>query len=121
MRSMTALGMLVALTVAAAFPSHADASIEPLVMTFEAAPQVKTGNLVLVFPVAIKLDSARIEIFDGHKKKVQIERLEPGRSDIEVNVPLKTPLSPGIYTVKWRAVSVGGKRVRGAYNFNVDP
>jgi methionine-rich copper-binding protein CopC len=116
-----ALGVIIALASPIFHPGGAEASLEPLILTFEASPTIPLTNLVLVFPLAINLSSAKIEIVNGQRKRVPIERLQPGSADTEVNVLLKHALPAGLYTVKWRAISAEGKPVKGSYKFNVDP
>jgi methionine-rich copper-binding protein CopC len=99
--------------------SHAN--LEVSVPSFQEYPQVPEMNLVLTFPADVDLSGTSIELIDAHKRRIPIERPELSDNKTDVNVPLKAPLSPGLYTVRWRALSADGHKSQGSYNFNVDP
>lgn len=121
MKTSVKLGAFIALMSMVTLPGVAHASLESTTMMSTIEPDAPDANLVLTFPTGLNLSETRIEVFDERSNRVATEAPEPGRSETELNVPLARPLRPGVYTVKWHAVSVGGRHVQGAYNFNVDP
>ena len=62
-----------------------------------------------------------VELNDENGKKVATGKLAADAKDRkQLIVPLATPLTVGIYTVKWNVVSVDTHRVNGTYSFRVD-
>ena len=47
-------------------------------------------------------------------------KTEPGNASILV-IPIGKPLSPGVYTVRWHAVSVDTHHTQGDFQFTVKP
>jgi methionine-rich copper-binding protein CopC len=97
--------------------ANLDPSMPPLL---EPQPPLD-ANLVLTFPADVNIAGTSIELIDVHNRRIATERPEPGDNKTDVNLPLKAPLAPGVYIVKWRALSVDGRERQGSYSFNVDP
>jgi len=63
----------------------------------------------------VKLTSA-----NGASVPLGPAKTEAGRAAVLI-VPIAKPLSPGVYTVHWRAVSVDTHRTQGDFQFTVRP
>ena len=114
-------GVLVSVSAIVLLPGMSYANLEASVPLFPEYPQAPEMNLVLTFPGDVDLSGTSIELIDAHKRRIPIERPELSDNKTDVNLPLKAPLPPGIYTVRWRALSANGRKSQGSYNFNVDP
>jgi methionine-rich copper-binding protein CopC len=101
-------------------PATARASLERLTPSFEPL-RAPDANLVLNFPDEMDVASSRIELIDAHSRHIQTDKPELSDDGKGVNLPLRAPLQPGVYTVKWRATSINGRVDHGSYNFHVDP
>ncbi len=121
MRTSLIFGAFVSIAALNILPGVANASLETSVPLSEQAQEEQDANLTLKFPIGVVLAETKIEVLDARSRKVAIETPQPGGTDADVNVPLREPLQPGVYTVKWRGMSSAGQRVQGSYNFNVDP
>ncbi len=47
-------------------------------------------------------------------------KVEPGHQEVLI-LPIAKPLSPGVYTVHWHAVSVDTHHTQGDFQFTVKP
>jgi methionine-rich copper-binding protein CopC len=56
----------------------------------------------------------------GATVPVEPARIEAGNAAVLI-VPIGKPLSPGVYTVRWHAVSVDTHRTQGNFQFTVSP
>ena len=102
-------------------PGISHASLDPSMPALFEPQQPQDTNLVLTFPADVNLAGTTIEVIDAHSRQVPIEQPELSDNKTDVNVPLKAPLAPGVYTVKWRALSTDGRERKGSYRFNIDP
>ena len=116
-----ACGALVSASLLMFIPGISHASLEASVPGLLEPQQPPDANLVLTFPADVDLSETTVEVIDAHSRPVPIDRPELSENKSYVNVPLKAPLPPGVYTVKWRALSVDGRKRQGSYQFNVDP
>ena len=69
----------------------------------------------------------RAEIHQGHADRpgrrgrpLGAAKVEAGNQDVLI-VPIAKPLSPGVYTVQWHAVSVDTHHTQGTFEFTVKP
>jgi copper transport protein len=95
-----------------------------LVKTFPAASQevdTPPAQLRLVYDEAVEPRFAVISVTDagGHQEVDGAVRRSPANPD-EIDVPLRR-VAEGWYLVFWRAISVDGHPVRGAFLFRVGP
>jgi copper transport protein len=110
----------VALAAPAAASAHAY-----LTKTFPVANQVLNtppANVALTFSEAVEPRFAIISVTD--KDANQEATASPARSPVNPDtlvVPLKPHLPEGWYLVYWRAISVDGHPVQGAFTFAVGP
>jgi methionine-rich copper-binding protein CopC len=121
MRRSWIFGVLASVSAIVLLPGMSYASLEASPPLLQDRPEAPDMNLVLTFPGDVDLSGTSIELIDANKRRIPIERPELSDNKTDVNVPLKAPLPPGIYTVRWRALSADGRKSQGSYNFNVDP
>ena len=57
---------------------------------------------------------------DGAAIALGAATIDPGDATVFV-APIAKPLAPGVYTVKWSAVSVDAHHTQGDFKFNVKP
>ena len=69
----------------------------------------------------------RAEIHQGHAERPRrrpaplgAAKTEPGNQAVLI-VPISKPLSAGVYTVRWQAVSVDTHHTQGTFEFTVKP
>jgi methionine-rich copper-binding protein CopC len=103
------------------FPAMASASLEAPASSLSEPLRAPDANLVLKFPDRVKLASASIELIDANSRRIATDKPELRGDGTGVNLPLRAPLQPGIYTVKWHATSSDGRVNEGSYDFHVDP
>ncbi|MBV9784068.1 MAG: copper resistance protein CopC [Acidisphaera sp.] len=73
------------------------------------------------FTEALEPGFSSIEVRDAQGNRVDKADLHAAPDDAKhVSVSLR-PLSPGGYTVTWRALSVDTHRTQGSYGFTVEP
>ncbi|MDE2149317.1 MAG: copper resistance protein CopC [Gammaproteobacteria bacterium] len=90
-----------------------------------AAPAV--GTRVSVAPTRLRLwfserleaAFSRVEVVDAHGRSVAAGPLHPAADPEELVIPLQQ-LTPGVYRVRWKAVSVDTHVTRGSFTFTVD-
>jgi copper transport protein len=117
---VVALAVVVTLLVPAAASAHAY-----LIKTFPSASTIldtPPPDVALTFDEAVEPRFAIISVTDkdGH----QVATASPSRSPSDPDtlvVPLKPNLPEGWYLVYWRAISVDGHPVQGAFTFAVGP
>lgn len=97
--------------------AHLDRSSPAAGSTLTQAP----AEVVLWFTEALEAKFSTVEVRDAKDVAMQTGPASgvPGNT-AQLRVPLK-PLSPGIYTVKWRVLSVDTHRSRGDFTFRVAP
>jgi methionine-rich copper-binding protein CopC len=115
------LASFVAISAALLAPTTTLARLDPSMPSTAELQRPPDANLVLTFPGDIDVAGAEIKIVDEHSNVVPIERPQLSNDKTAVNVPLKAPLPPGVYTVKWRGKTMDGRRRKGSYRFHVDP
>jgi copper resistance protein C len=100
--------------------SVAHARVDPQ-STAELPSEAVHANLVLEFSAAIDLQASVVEVRDSRNRRIEIGKLHLADNGVDVEIPLDTPLPPGSYTIKWRAVSTDGGESSGGYAFTIDP
>lgn len=120
MTAFSKLGIALLTAVVLGMASVADATIDPRSPAKIPADTV-AANLVLVFSDVVDLQASLIEIRDEHDRLIDTGKLRFGENGIDVEIPLNAPLLPGIYTIKWRAISMDGRESIGGYAFTIDP
>ncbi len=120
-RIVVRLAVVVAALVA---PSAASAHAY-LVKTLPAASQVLNAapaNIELTYDEAVEPRFAIISVTDaqGHQETTGLVRRSPANPDTLV-VPLRPQLPEGWYLIYWRAISVDGHPVQGAFTYAVGP
>lgn len=123
-RSGRAVIAVAALAAALALPSTAFAHAY-LVKTVPSASGLLNGpphTVALTYDEAVEPRFAVISVTDvnGHLQTVGTVRRSPANPDTLV-VPLRPHLPEGWYLVYWRAISVDGHPVQGAFTFAVGP
>ena len=83
--------------------------------------QVSGANLVLVFSGPVDLRASFVVLHDNHGHRVETGKLQLSGNDSDVEIPLKSALRPGAYTLNWQAVSGYGEISVGKYTFTIDP
>jgi copper resistance protein C len=121
MKVFAKIGTMIAISLLTFDPTVARASLEPTIGTAEDEPQTDSANLVLMFPESVDLGSSTIEVMDSRRRRIPIDLPELDKNGKDVVIQLRGPLEPGVYTIKWRALSIYGHTIQGVYNFNVDP
>jgi len=117
---LTAAVMLAWLVLASAASAHAY-----LVRTVPAASvvlDVPPENIQLTYDEAVEPRLAIISVTDadGHQETTGAVRRSPANPDTLV-VPLRAHLPEGWYLIFWRAISVDGHPVEGAFTYAVGP
>ncbi len=112
--------LVVSLVVPAAASAHAY-----LTKTVPSASGILSGpppNVQLTYDEAVEPRFAIISVTDaaGHQETTASPSRDPANPDTLV-VPLKPHLAEGWYLVYWRAISVDGHPVQGAFTFAVGP
>jgi methionine-rich copper-binding protein CopC len=82
--------------------------------TTTAAPK----QVVLTFTEKLEPTFSSIEVRDAKGTDVQAGKARAGADRTQLRVPLKA-LSPGTYTVIWKALSVDTHRTQGTFTFTV--
>ena len=125
-RSRATLAVVAAAAVAAwlALPGRASAHAY-LVRTVPAASVVLDApppNVQLTYDEAVEPRFAIISVtnVDGHQETTGPVRRSPSNPDTLV-VPLRPKLPEGWYLIYWRAISVDGHPVNGAFTYAVGP
>lgn len=114
-RSLAALGFSLIALPAAAF-----AGIErPSAMMSDIPAPLP--DLVLTFSDGVNLPKSSFTLTDSESRPVPIRGLQLSANGTDVTVPLKSDLKPGIYTVKWDALSRDGSKDQGEYSFEITP
>ena len=118
---MSALAVVIGLL---ALPSAAEAHAY-LVRTVPAASVVleaPPANIQLTYDEAVEPRLAIISVTDtdGHQETTGPVRRSPANPDTLV-VPLRAHLPEGWYLIYWRAISVDGHPVQGAFTYAVGP
>jgi copper transport protein len=116
--------LLAALTAALAFAGTASAHAY-IVKTVPQASVVLTApppEVALTFDEAVEPRFATISVTDaaGHQQATGPPTRSPSNPDTLI-VPLKPHLPEGWYLVYWRAISVDGHPVQGAFTFAIGP
>ena len=114
------LGMGLAVATLIGFSSAAQARLE----TPQQAPhlvQMEGANLILTFSAVVNISASTAEITDASNQRIATERLQSGENGLGIKVPLKEPLRPGVYTVKWNALAADGRQSTGSYDFSIGP
>ncbi len=118
-----AVAALAAVTAALAFPAAASAHATLLRSTPSPSGVVNSppAQVRLTYSEAMEPGFAIVSVTDaaGHQRTAGPPRGSPANPD-ELDVPLHG-LSEGWYLVFWRAISVDGHPVRGAFTFAVGP
>jgi len=113
-----------ALAASLALPSAASAHAY-LVKTVPAASVVLNSppaNIQLTYDEAVEPKFAIISVTDaaGHQETTALPQRSPANPDTLV-VPLRPHLPTGWYLIYWRAISVDGHPVQGAFTYAVGP
>ncbi len=121
---LTAAAAAAAAAVMLALPSAASAHAY-LVKTVPAASGVLSApppNVQLTYDEAVEPRFAIISVTDaaGHQETTGSPRRSPANPDTLV-VPLRPHLPEGWYLIYWRAISVDGHPVQGAFTYAVGP
>lgn len=121
MRSLRKFGSIISVAAFVSLPALAHASLEDARPSYDLTARAPDANLVLTFPIKVDMESSSVEVIDAQNRRVPIDKPQLSDNGTDINVPLRSPLQPGLYTLKWQAVSTDGRRSHGTYNFNVDP
>src|SRR5581483_11934129 len=117
-----AVGAVVAGTLAVPAAASAHAYLVKTVPSQNAILDVAPRSVQLTYDEAVEPRFAIIAVTDVHGRQLTTARVSrsPTNPDTLV-VPLKPHLAEGWYLVYWRAISVDGHPVQGAYEFAVGP
>jgi copper transport protein len=123
-RRLAVVAAAVAVALMVALPSAASAHAY-LVKTSPVASKVLNGppkNVALTYDEAVEPRFAIISVTNAHGAQETIGPVErsPANPDTLV-VPVKPHLPEGWYLIYWRAISVDGHPVQGAFTFAVGP
>jgi methionine-rich copper-binding protein CopC len=104
----------------AAAPAFAHARLEkatpPVGGTVSAPSEIK-----LEFSEGVELKFTHVTLSGpGGAAPLGAEKTEPGNQAVLI-VPISKPLSAGVYTVHWQAVSVDTHHTQGSFEFTVKP
>jgi len=118
-------GLIVLLAVVALAAPAAASAHAYLIKTFPSASTIldtPPPDVALTFDEAVEPRFAIISVTDkeGHQQATASPSRSPSNPDTLV-VPLKPHLPEGWYLVYWRAISVDGHPVQGAFTFAVGP
>jgi methionine-rich copper-binding protein CopC len=111
---------LVALVLVALPPATAFAAFERPFPMIDNAPS-PLPDLVLTFSDGVNLPKSSFTLIDSQSRPVPISGLQLSASGTDVTVPLKSDLKPGVYTMKWDALSKDGRKDQGEYSFEIAP
>ncbi len=118
------LAVLVALAAMLALPSAAAAHAYLIKTTPTASGVLDTppGQVALTYDEAVEPRFAIISVTDaaGRQQTAGAVRRSPGNPDTLL-VPLRPNLPEGWYLIYWRAISVDGHPVQGAFTYAVGP
>jgi methionine-rich copper-binding protein CopC len=105
----------------AAAPASAHAQLE------KATPPVggtvsSPSEIRLEFSEGVELKFTKVMLSGpgGAPAPLGAEKTEPGNQAVLI-VPISKPLSAGVYTVRWQAVSVDTHHTQGTFEFTVKP
>ena len=62
---------------------------------------------------------SKIEVFDQYNNKVS-KKTRFLKENIIMETDLKDKLPPGVYTVKWKCMSIDGHSLKGEYTFTIE-
>ena len=115
---MVALLTLLAMPSAAAAHAYLVRTVPAASVVLEAPP----ANIQLTYDEAVEPRLAIISVTDadGHQETTGPVRRSPANPDTLV-VPLRAHLPEGWYLIYWRAISVDGHPVQGAFTYAVGP
>src|SRR5271157_5640682 len=113
-----AASLVFALTASAAF-AHAqlEKSTPPVGGTVASASEIR-----LEFSEGVEPKFTKVTLTgpDGGAAPLGAARTESGNQAVLI-VPISKPLSVGVYTVRWQAVSVDTHHTQGTFEFTVKP
>ena len=95
--------------------AHLQSAIPPLEGTIDAAP----AKVVLTFTEALEPRFSSIEVKDAAGKRVDDGKPHSEAGDAKRLSIGVGKLTPGLYTVDWRATSVDTHRTEGSFHFTV--
>jgi copper transport protein len=116
--AVAAVGALLALPSAATAHAYLVRTVPAASVVLEAPP----ANIQLTYDEAVEPRLAIISVTDadGHQETTGPVRRSPANPDTLV-VPLRPHLREGWYLIYWRAISVDGHPVQGAFTYAVGP
>ena len=117
-KTVTLALALILLPGAALAHAHVERSDPAANAVLRSAP--KQVKLTFSEPVTLAFTGAEIDDSKGKPVAAEAAKLSAG-SKTAVEIPLKGPLAPGTYTVKWHAVADDSHRSSGAFGFSVKP
>ena len=79
------------------------------------------SEIRLEFSEGVELKFTKVTLSGpGGAAPLGAEKTEPGNQAVLI-VPISKPLSAGVYTVRWQAVSVDTHHTQGTFEFTVKP
>lgn len=110
------LGIVAAVLAFASGVAHAHTHLESSMPADKAVLEAAPAEIMLHFSEATRLTALTIQK-DGEKEKTAISVL-PKTASVALKVPLE-PLSPGKYTVNWRALGGDNHVMSGDLHFTI--
>jgi methionine-rich copper-binding protein CopC len=110
--------MLGGLSLATA--AHAHAHLRAADPGVDSALRQRPAAVRVVFTQPVVAAFSGLQLADGAGRTVEAGKASVDPRDRRALVlPLRSPLTPGRYTVRWRAVTSDSHRVEGRYSFRV--
>lgn len=109
------------LTVVAAAPASAHATLLFAVPVVGGAVPQSPHEVTLIFDERVTLSGAPIVLTDTTRRQVRVGQGRTEQDGRVVVVPVSQRLTPGVYDVRWQIVANDGDPVGGAYRFVVGP
>lgn len=89
---------------------------DPAPDTVLATPPIK---VTMTFAGSIEPLFSKIDVFDAQGKKVSKNKVRCLEDDTVMEVDLEENLPPGVYTVRWKCMSMDGHKQSGDYKFTI--
>ncbi len=110
---------MVVLLVAVAPPARAHAQLQTTVPADGETVQSSPDEVVLRFSEGVSPPPAAIRVLNSNGQRVDLGDSGSAGDSSVLRVRVQPDLAPGTYVVAWRATSLDGHPVRGAFTFSV--
>jgi copper resistance protein C len=102
--------------------AFAHANLEKAVPPAGGTVTISPSEIALTFSEGIEPRLSGVALADAAGEKIATgqPRVDP-RNDAELVVPVMRSLPPGVYTVKWRVVSIDSHKTQGTFTFTLEP